>query len=49
MTSKETCNVIQVLKSVGLNGDQIVTAIEFIESSDIEILEKLKKELKKEN
>ena len=41
MTSKETFNIIQGLKKLGANDSQIVTFIEFIETSDPKLLDKI--------
>lgn len=41
MTMKETVNLIHGLKKLGLTDSQIVDFIEFVESADPKILEKL--------
>ncbi len=43
MTMKETVNLIHGLQKLGLTDSQIVNFIEFVESADPEILEKLGK------
>lgn len=40
-TPKEAYNIIQGLKKLGANDSQIVTFIEFIETSDPKLLEKI--------
>lgn len=41
MTMKETVNLIHGLKKIGLTDTQIVDFIEYVESADPQILEKL--------
>lgn len=41
ITSKEAFNIIQGLKKLGANDSQIVTFIEFIETSDPKLLDKI--------
>ncbi|MCM1328987.1 MAG: hypothetical protein NC253_06040 [Ruminococcus sp.] len=41
MSSKEAFNIIQGLKKLGANDSQIVTFIEFIETSDPKLLDKI--------
>ena len=43
VTMKETVNLIHGLKKLGLTDSQIVDFIEYVESSDPKILEKLTK------
>ena len=45
MTMKETVNLIHGLKKLGLTDGQIVDFIEYVESADPEILEKLGKDV----
>lgn len=49
MTMKETVNLIHGLKKLGLTDSQIIDFIEFVESEDPEILEKLGKDTKDNN
>ncbi len=48
MTMKETVNLIHGLKKLGLTDSQIVDFIEFVESADPEILERLGKKTDEE-
>ncbi len=41
MTNKEAYNIIQALKKLGASDAQIIAFIEFIETSDPKILDKL--------
>lgn len=41
-TNKETFNVIQALETIGLTDSQIVTFIKFVETSDPQMLDKLR-------
>lgn len=41
MTNKEAFNIIQGLKKLGANDSQIVTFIEYIETSDPKLLDKI--------
>lgn len=41
MTSKEAFNIIQGLKKLGANDSQIVAFIEYIETSDPKLLDKI--------
>lgn len=49
MTMKETVNLIHGLKKLGLTDSQIVDFIEFVESANPEILERLGKEIDEKN
>lgn len=42
MTQKEAFNVIQGLETLGLTDSQIVTFIKFVETSDPQMLDKLR-------
>lgn len=41
MTNKEAFNIIQGLKKLGANDSQIVTFIEYIETSDPKLLDQI--------
>lgn len=41
MTQRETYNLIQGLKRLGANCDQIVTFIEYMDTSDPKLLDKI--------
>lgn len=43
MTQKEAFNVIQGLETLGLTDSQIVTFIKFVETSDPQMLDKLRR------
>lgn len=47
MTNKETFNVIQGLETLGLTDSQIVTFIKFVETSDPQMLDKLRNAVNK--
>lgn len=47
MTNKETFNVIQGLETIGLTDSQIVTFIKFVETSDPQMLDKLRNAINK--
>lgn len=47
MNQKEAFNVIQGLETLGLTDSQIVTFIKFVETSDPQMLDKLRSTIKK--
>lgn len=44
---KEAYNIIQGLETIGLNDSQIVTFIKFVETSDPQMLDKLRNTINK--